>query len=226
MKHCLVFDLDDTLYLERDYVLSGFHAVDSHLVEKWSAPGFYMRAEQLFLDGARGNIFDLVLADLGLECNAGTIDELVAIYRGHAPSITLLDDARWALDKYAKTLPLALITDGYAITQKQKLAALDIANYFQKVIVTDELGREFWKPSNEPYRIVEDFFDSPGESCTYVADNPSKDFITANERGWNTVRVIREQGEYQAVDESRVEYQAKCTVQSLYELPQVLKEIV
>ena len=191
MKRCLVFDLDDTLYLEREYALSGFHAVDQYVRGKWAASGFYALAERLLLEGARGNIFDLALADLGLDCDADTINELVAIYRGHEPSIILLEDARWALENYAKTLPLALITDGYAITQKQKLAALDIANYFQKVIVTDELGREFWKPSNESYRIVEDFFEFPGESCTYVADNPSKDFVTANERGWNTVRVIR-----------------------------------
>ncbi len=53
----VVFDLDDTLYPERAYVLSGFHAVAAWAEEQLKIPRRLGFAElrQLFEDGVRGN---------------------------------------------------------------------------------------------------------------------------------------------------------------------------
>jgi len=55
-----VLDIDDTLYLERDYVRSGFCAVGRWLAEHQNVEDFFERAWALFEAGARGNIFDTV----------------------------------------------------------------------------------------------------------------------------------------------------------------------
>ena len=53
----VVFDLDDTLYLERDYVRSGFRAVDAWLASR-GILGFFGEAWANFENGLRGKAFD------------------------------------------------------------------------------------------------------------------------------------------------------------------------
>ena len=61
----VVFDIDDTLYLERDYVRSGFRAVGEHVARSTGVDGFSDLAFALFEQGLRGHIFDETLLRLG-----------------------------------------------------------------------------------------------------------------------------------------------------------------
>ena len=81
MRRVVVFDLDDTLFPERQYVLSGFRAVDAWLREAKGLDGFYDRATALLDAGSRGNIFDFALATLGCRGAKALTDTLVKIYR-------------------------------------------------------------------------------------------------------------------------------------------------
>ncbi|MEL7208731.1 MAG: hypothetical protein AAGK32_10970, partial [Actinomycetota bacterium] len=47
----MVFDIDDTLYLERDYVRSGFNAVGEHVESQFGTAGVGRRAWELFIEG-------------------------------------------------------------------------------------------------------------------------------------------------------------------------------
>src|SRR4029453_15926219 len=89
MRRVVVFDLDDTLFPEQQYVLSGFRAVDVWLTEAQGVTGFYKRAHALFLAGAQGHIFDLALSALGRPGDKALINTLVQIYREHSPSVNL-----------------------------------------------------------------------------------------------------------------------------------------
>ena len=62
----VAFDLDDTLYPEREFVQSGFTAVAQHLADAGviDAESFFNAATSLFVAGARGNIFNLALERL------------------------------------------------------------------------------------------------------------------------------------------------------------------
>src|SRR5687767_769940 len=91
----LVFDLDDTLYPECDYVRSGFAAVDRWLREHRGVTGFSEIANAHFRGGRRGNIFDLSLEELGLPRDPALVSRLVTVYREHKPSIRLHEDAEW-----------------------------------------------------------------------------------------------------------------------------------
>ena len=185
-----VLDLDDTLFLERDYVYSGFIAVDKWLNENQGVTGFFERIWELFEEGSRGHIFDIALKELGIE-DSRLIEQLVWIYREHKPDIKLLQDAKEFIDK----IPfqnLAIITDGYSNAQWIKIKALDLEAKIEQIIVTDDWGRDYWKPNPKAFITVQKSL-SP-EQCIYIADNPIRDFLAPKEVGWLPSIRIRRKG--------------------------------
>src|SRR5581483_10909766 len=129
MSHhiCAVFDIDDTLYLERDYVRSGFEAV-GRWTEKWLSIGnFADSCWRKFTAGGRRRIFDEVLRESDRRPTPGLISALVEIYRTHTPSITLAADASEALNKISGRVSMAVITDGPAVSQTRKIEALGLS---------------------------------------------------------------------------------------------------
>jgi putative hydrolase of the HAD superfamily len=193
----LVFDLDDTLYPERDFVMSGFQAAGEWLRGQHGIEGFERVCEDLFGVGLRGRIFDEAIRRTSSDLDAGAIvPSLIEVYRGHFPRIRLYDDADWALTHFGQRFRLGLITDGYAATQRRKVAALGIADRFRAIVYSDDLGRHNWKPSPEPYRRLMAQTNGERGRYVYIADNPTKDFTGAREMGWRTVRVRRSGGEY------------------------------
>lgn len=197
MSRVLVFDLDDTLYLERDYVRSGFLAVSEHLARGKLAGEFFPVAWEMFERGKRGSVFDEALEALGVPSDPSLIQELVEVYRTHKPSISLCPDAMRLLEALRGKFPMALITDGPVASQSAKIDALALRAVFDHLILTDEWGTEFRKPHERAFRHVEDQWQEhrPGD-FTYIADNPLKDFLTPKARGWRTVRVARDGGEH------------------------------
>lgn len=218
---CIVFDLDDTLYPEQQYVLSGFRAVaawlaDSHGIDQDEAESCMCST---FQDGRRGDIFNNALERLGIAYDGALIRKLVGIYRGHVPAITLFDDACWALDHYAE-LPLGLITDGYLVAQKAKVTALAIAGRFSSLIYTDALGQQYWKPHERAFELTERAV-REAHNFIYVADNEAKDFIAPRRRGWITVMIERPEAEYSAATENLLA-RPQHRISTLRDLPTVL----
>ena len=87
---------------------------------------------------------------------------------------------------------LAIITDGYARGQWSKIRSLCLEKYIGKIVVTDDWGREFWKPHPRAFEYVQNSFSS--ENCIYIADNPQKDFKAPAELGWMSSIRIRRKG--------------------------------
>lgn len=223
MRDCLVFDLDDTLFFEQQYVLSGFRAVDHYLCGNRQLSGFFDIASALYQSGERGTIFNQYLEAKGLKHDKNFIFNLVNVYRSHEPQLTLFADAAWALSHFSKSHRLGLITDGYYITQKNKIKALGLADRFEAIVITDEWGSEYWKPHHRSYLVAQEKFGTAGADCIYVGDNPKKDFVTAKKMGWLTIQVNRKGGEYEQVAVDK-EFQADFEIQSLYGLENLLNE--
>lgn len=191
---CLVFDLDDTLFLEREYVHSGFTAVGDWVWRNLGVPDFAGRAWRLFEQGHRGRVFDTLLRDSGCDPVPLLINQLVYVYRSHVPQISILPDAMECLSFFRRTALLALITDGPAIAQRRKVEALELGEFFDVVVFTDEWGRNFAKPHARAFQLVQSRLRPSDGRFLYVADNPEKDFIAPAALGWTTVRVRRPQG--------------------------------
>src|SRR5687767_11790302 len=109
---CVVFDIDDTLYLEREYVRSGFRAVGNWARARLGIPDFAERSWRLFELGVRGSIFDDVLTESGVKPEPSLVRVLVGVYRGHEPSIAMLPDAADTVSRLRGRVILATLTDG------------------------------------------------------------------------------------------------------------------
>ncbi|HEY1144818.1 MAG TPA: HAD family hydrolase [Allosphingosinicella sp.] len=191
-RHVLVFDLDDTLYLERDYVASGFRALGAWVSDNLGARDFAERAWRCFEGGARGRIFDTVLADLGLGDRPELIQTLLSLYRAHKPDIRLAPDARAWLERIGPDVGVALLTDGFLAAQRNKIEALGLAERpIRPIVCTDMWGRACWKPHDRGFLHIESHYRLPARAFTYVADNPAKDFVAPLRLGWSTVWIRR-----------------------------------
>lgn len=208
---CVVFDLDDTLYLERDYVRSGFAAVGQSVRHRLGMEDFETVAWQAFETGRRGDIFDYTLRNLGVEPSRDLVDELVRHYRTHRPSIELEPDAALCLEGLESGFRIGLITDGPSASQRAKIEALDIAPIMDVVILTAELGDDLGKPHPRAFEEIEHRLTLSGSACIYVADNPAKDFVAPRSLGWRTVRVRRAEGLYSSL-ESGEDVDVECPI--------------
>lgn len=194
MIETVILDLDDTLYDEIDYCRSGFAAVAEHLAASGVASAATFAFEALwgqFQAGNRKRTFNAALDALGIEYDDSTIRGLIEFYRNHPPKILLPADSRETIDLLKTKYRLALLTDGFLPAQKLKVQALGIEDCFETIVYTEELGREFWKPSPVGFEKILQTLNTAPKSATYVADNLLKDFIAPNKLGMPTIQLIR-----------------------------------
>lgn len=191
----IVFDLDDTLYMEREFVISGFRAVDAWLSENRGVRHFFPAAWKAYSLGVRGNIFNIAFDLMGIR-DPWLINDCVRVYRDHKPQISILPEAQEVIDFYKDNKNLAIITDGLASVQGGKVAALNLPAMIPHIILTGALGEGMGKPHPAAYENVMQHYGVEGMNCVYIGDNPNKDFITARQLGWQTIRIRRPHSEH------------------------------
>lgn len=183
------FDLDDTLYKEINFLKSGFKCI----IEKY----FYSSHEfllNLMIDWfKRGDdVFQNLIrfkSNWQIRSNF-TKDDLKVTYRYHLPDINLECDSLRILSLIRnKKIPIALITDGRSVTQRNKLKSLGISDLFDLIIISEEFGSE--KPNIKNFKIVEQYFKN-AQKFIYIADNPLKDFYAPNKLEWTTFCLLND----------------------------------
>ena len=117
----LVFDLDDTLYPERQFALSGFEAAGRWAAAELGIEGLAADMTRLLDDGHLGQLFRMALAEKMPEHRPEHLAGLLEAYRDHEPELALFDDAGWALAHFAGQAKLGLITDGTHRVQAKKV---------------------------------------------------------------------------------------------------------
>ena len=222
MKLGVVFDMDDTLYLERDYVKSGFQAVAAAVAgPKVSEEDAFALLWGHFEVGTRGTTFNELLARYPELGESFAISDLVTLYREHAPTIDLLPEMKaLMLELRTKNVPLGVITDGPFASQRAKADALGVERYVDSVILTDTWGKEFWKPHPKAFEEASKVLKVSPENLIYIGDNPSKDFHAPAQLGWQSVR-LRLSGQLR-FDHDYGEYRPTEEVTSVAELRKFL----
>lgn len=210
----IIFDLDDTLYSEHQFVLSGYQAV-AKLIGPQPTIDVLEFLNSLPSTAAAFDELLRVLPEVSL-----TISTLVECYRSHSPTLILPDESSEILRYFAdRSIPMGLLTDGRSITQRNKIASLGIEHYFQSIVISEEFGSA--KPTPANYQWFEKQLKAT--EFVYVADNPKKDFVAANQLGWTTICLL-DSG--RNVHSQRIEvadsYRPQFSVRSLLELPTVL----
>lgn len=222
----VVFDLDDTLYPERQYVYSGFRAVaiwaEAHLGVSQDVA--LKALWQLFCEGTRGNTFDQWLSSLGVAPQVW-VPHMVKVYREHQPRIEPFQDTLDLLPRLRQLYRLGLVTDGRVHVQQGKLEALRLVSYFDVIVFSDALGEEARKPSTRPFEAVLERLGLTGPEAVYVGDNPLKDFFGARAVGMWTVRVRRPDGLYSKASPPSADHAPHTEVTSLRDLEKALAQV-
>lgn len=183
----VIFDLDDTLYSEKEYVKSGFNAVAEHL----GNCKYTDRLWSFFEDGKLA--IDNLLKELSRESEKA---ECLYIYRNHKPSIRLYDGVSELIAKLrSKGIKVGIITDGRPEGQRKKIEALGLD--VDDIIITDELGGiQFRKPCDIAFRIIMTRWRMNASNIVYIGDNQEKDFQAPQQLGMKTLKVNNYDGIY------------------------------
>lgn len=183
-KSVVLFDLDDTLYKEIDFLQSAYRDISTEIEQRFGVDRVY---EQMIQDyREHQDVFQHVIDRI-----KGKLDKayLLDRYRSHIPQIQLDQSAMSCLSKLKeKLIPMGLITDGRSVTQRNKIQALGLNTWIKEpdIIISEEFGSE--KPAERNYRYFEKRY--PNYYFWYVGDNLLKDFVTPNRLGWQTVCLL------------------------------------
>jgi putative hydrolase of the HAD superfamily len=200
----VLFDLDDTLYPERQFVDGGFRAVARFIAQRHggSEDALAGRLRELHARDGRGRLFDTLLDEAGIAPDRELVLACLLVYRTHVPRLQPFPGAVEALDALRGAgLLTGVLSDGQSAVQRRKLAGLpSVAERLDVVVMTDELGSGLAKPSPIGFRVACRLLQVPAPETVYVGNDPRKDFRGAREAGLFTIRVGRLPDEGGAVD--------------------------
>ena len=193
----VIFDLDDTLYSEKDYVRSGYHQISrlflGHEQEVYDQLWYAFLQKQ--------NAIDEMLRQQGIYSDEMK-EKCLRIYRYQQPDIQLYKGVEQMLrDLRQKGYKLGLLTDGRVEGQYAKIEALGLRTLFDEMIVTDELAGNgdvaaFRKPNAICFEIMQRRLGVPFEQMAYVGDNINKDFHAPRMLGMRGIYLRNEDGLY------------------------------
>lgn len=218
----VIFDLDDTIYNEREFVNEGFKEVCMFLSQKYKVEKevLFRETEEILNSFGRGKIFNILQQKYTFKED---INKLVEIYRSVKPTLSLYDDAKEVLSYFKNKVKIGIITDGKASVQWNKVNSLELEKYVDKIIVTDDYGKEYWKPHEYSYRQMLKHFNCEPNEAVYIGDNPAKDFVGARKVGIVTIRIVREYGDNMKI-KAQKGYEADYTVKDLRQIIDIIKE--
>ena len=189
---CIVFDLDDTLYKEIDFLKSAYKEIAENLKINSSVSYSTQQIYTELLDAYYRKDNPFIYA-LNKYKTSLTKEDLLSIYRNHFPDITLKSDIKNTIT-YLKLRgnEIGIITDGRSITQRNKIKALGLVDIINNddILISEETG--FSKPDERCYKYFMEKYPK-SHNFIYIGDNPEKDFIAPNKLGWETVG-IRDDG--------------------------------
>lgn len=175
-----IFDLDDTLYAERDYVRSALCHVSGEVLKLYGQDAF---AKLLLTLNEQRHPNPIAQAWSQCMLPEAGLSSMIAAMRAHMPVISLSAGAKAVLTHLRQqALPYAIITDGRSLTQRAKIAALGCTDAAY-VSISDEVGLSKLDPVR--FAAVADAL--PPGNCCYVGDNPAKDFFAPRRLGWKTI---------------------------------------
>ena len=171
----IVFDLDDTLYSEKSYFLSGLSSVEQFITKSFNIPfdGEIRKASENGIN----DLWGWCCERLGLPLEIK--ESLLWVYRLHNPKIKLNSDIKKLIDTLKKNnATLVILTDGRSLTQRLKINALNLQSL--PLFISEEYCS--LKPNLLRFQEIEKKW--KGYKYVYIGDNPLKDFNAPMKLGW------------------------------------------
>lgn len=188
----VIFDLDDTLYSEKEYVRSGYHKIAAVIPQVDNA------AEKLWtLFEEKKPAIDELLKQENI-LSEEVKQACLHAYRYQIPDIHLYEGvAEMIMEFKLQGLKIGIITDGRPEGQRAKLQVLGLEAVVDEIIVTDEFGGpEFRKPNQKAFMTMKERLDVDYTEMCYVGDNTKKDFIAPEQLGIRSIWFKNVEGLY------------------------------
>lgn len=188
----IIFDMDDTLYGEKEYVRSGYEEIARLL------PGVQNVKDRLWqLFEEKKPAIDELLRQEGLDTEE-LKQQCLRAYRYQTPRIHLYEGVEELLKELkSRGFLLGMITDGRPEGQRAKIKALGLEKLVDEIIVTDEFGGpEFRKPNPVAFETMKERLGVDYSEMCYVGDNIKKDFIAPQKLGMKSIWFQNKDGLY------------------------------
>jgi putative hydrolase of the HAD superfamily len=180
----VIFDLDDTLYNEIDFLKSAFKKIAQVVAINAKAKEIDVFKDMLGYFRTKQNSFELITKKYGTSLS---VNDLIKIYRTHEPKLYLSKINIETLDYLKRNgVIMGLITDGRSIQQRNKIRALGLDAYFSEIIISEEFGSK--KPDVKNFEYFKEIFGKG--KYYYIGDNLVKDFIAPNNLNWTTICLL------------------------------------
>ena len=131
----IVFDLDDTLYKEINFVKSAYVYINNYINSRFNID-LSKNIKKCLVDEV--NFFDLINSKLHPD-QSFPIEKYLELYRFHYPDIKLSKDTSVFLEKIlSHNIDFSIITDGRSISQRNKIKAPGLYHLVKNIIISEE----------------------------------------------------------------------------------------
>lgn len=193
----VIFDLDDTLYSEKEYHRSSYRAVAEYLSQ---IPQCFNKLCTAFEKGQ--NPLETVLKENGMYSKE-QFEKCRKVMEEHVPELQLYEGVRelfFELHKQKKSI--GILTDGNPYVQRAKIKSLGLDYLADEILYTDELAgngdaKEFRRPNDLAFLIMKKRFHVPCRNMAFVGDDRGLDFIAPEKLGMECYWKKNEDGMYE-----------------------------
>jgi len=182
MLKAIGFDLDNTLYDQRQYEYFAFWTVAEEVSKYYcvNEDCYFLLLKQLFNKNIHEYIFDkaiqLCIGKIPKNWESFVKKRLLPVYRSAKPKLKLF----YWVEKFIKEakkrgMKLAIITNGNVEIQKYKIDALGLKKICDKIYISDEFIPQARKPDTTLFKYFLRDFDLKGKDVIYIGDNIKTD---------------------------------------------------
>ncbi len=210
----IIFDLDDTLYSRQSFVNEAIKNIVDFVYlinKKKSKKTLFKILSKIYKNSNIQLKLDFFLKEIFL--SKKYLKDCINIFRYSKKKLSLYRDAQNILKIYKKKC--YFITDGNKLVQNNKIKKLGIKKFFKKILITNNYGIKYQKPSLFCFKKIKEIEKCSFDQMVYVGDNPKKDFVNCNKVGMLTVRLLR--GEFKTLKVAR-NFDAKYKIKNFKEV--------
>ncbi|SER46987.1 HAD hydrolase-like protein [Lachnobacterium bovis] len=204
----VIFDLDNTLYREIDYIKSGCAAVAQQATTIFKEAVYSQVYDELVSDTlskkpAIRNLVKKFASGLPQKRQFDLTQLFLNTYRNHDPKIGITQETIEVIETLKKHgISIGIVTDGRSEVQRKKLAKLGLMNdsRISEILLTDELAGKngnpsiFRKPNPLPFEILKLRFGVPYHCMIFVGANMQKDFEAPQRLGMRCLHFNNSKG--------------------------------
>jgi len=182
MLKAIGFDLDNTLYDQRQYEYFTFWTVAEEVSKYYcvNKDRYFLLLKHLFNKNIHEYTFDkaiqLCIGKIPRDWESFLKKKLLPVYRSAKPKLKLF----YWVEKYIKEakrkgIKLAIITNGNVEIQKYKIDALGLKKICDKIYISDEFTPQARKPDTTLFKYFLRDFNLKGKDVIYIGDNIKTD---------------------------------------------------